>query len=140
MSKITLYTANPSRSGNVQWMLAECGADYDTVAVRFGADMKAPAYRAINPMGKVPALTHGDTVLTETVAIITWLAERYPQKALIPAAGSDARGDGLDYLARRRARISGDDGCPRRQRRMGERLVSHEKLLGHAIKPPPCPA
>ena len=59
---------------------------------------------------------------------------------VVSAAGSDARGDGLNHLARRRARISGDDGCPRRQRRMGERLVSHEKLLGHAIKPPPCPA
>ena len=79
-------------------MLEECGADYDTVAVRFGADMKAPAYRAINPMGKVPALTHGDTVLTETVAIITWLAERYPEKALIPAAGSDARGEYYRWL------------------------------------------
>ncbi|EEV89009.1 hypothetical protein HMPREF0198_0876 [Cardiobacterium hominis ATCC 15826] len=79
-------------------MLEECGADYNTVAVPFGAEMKAPTYRAINPMGKVPALTHGDTVLTETVAIITWLAERYPEKALIPAAGSDARGEYYRWL------------------------------------------
>ena len=98
MQKLTLYTNPHSRGTNVRWMLEECGADYDTVAVRFGADMKAPAYRAINPMGKVPALTHGDTVLTETVAIITWLAERYPQKALIPAAGSDARGEYYRWL------------------------------------------
>ena len=98
MQKLTLYTNPHSRGTNVRWMLEECGADYDTVAVRFGADMKAPAYRAINPMGKVPALTHGDTVLTETVAIITWLAERYPEKALIPAAGSDARGEYYRWL------------------------------------------
>ena len=98
MPTLTLYTNPHSRGTNVRWMLEECGADYDTVAVRFGADMKAPAYRAINPMGKVPALTHGDTVLTETVAIITWLAERYPQKALIPAAGSDARGEYYRWL------------------------------------------
>ena len=98
MQKLTLYTNPHSRGGMVRWMLEECGADYDTVAVRFGADMKAPAYRAINPMGKVPALTHGDTVLTETVAIITWLAERYPEKAFIPAAGSDARGEYYRWL------------------------------------------
>ena len=98
MPTLTLYTNPHSRGRNVRWMLEECGADYDTVAVRFGADMKAPAYRAINPMGKVPALTHGDTVLTETVAIITWLAERYPEKALIPAAGSDARGEYYRWL------------------------------------------
>ena len=98
MQKLTLYTNPHSRGTNVRWMLEECGADYDTVAVRFGADMKAPAYRAINPMGKVPALTHGDTVLTETAAILTWLAERYPEKALIPAAGSDARGEYYRWL------------------------------------------
>ena len=98
MPTLTLYTNPHSRGTNVRWMLEECGADYDTVAVRFGADMKAPAYRAINPMGKVPALTHGDTVLTETVAILTWLAERYPEKALIPAAGSDARGEYYRWL------------------------------------------
>ena len=98
MQKLTLYTNPHSRGTNVRWMLEECGADYDTVGVPFGAEMKAPAYRAINPMGKVPALTHGDTVLTETVAIITWLAERYPEKALIPAAGSDARGEYYRWL------------------------------------------
>ena len=98
MQKLTLYTNPHSRGTNVRWMLEECGADYDTVGVPFGAEMKAPAYRAINPMGKVPALTHGDTVLTETVAIITWLAERYPEKAFIPAAGSDARGEYYRWL------------------------------------------
>ena len=98
MQKLTLYTNPQSRGTNVRWMLEECGADYDTVAVAFGAEMKAPAYRAINPMGKVPALTHGDTILTETAAILTWLAERYPEKALIPEAGSDARGEYYRWL------------------------------------------
>ena len=98
MQKLTLYTNPHSRGTNVRWMLEECGADYDTVGVRFGAEMKAPAYRAINPMGKVPALTHGDTILTETAAILTWLAERYPEKALIPEAGSDARGEYYRWL------------------------------------------
>ena len=98
MQKLTLYTNPHSRGGMVRWMLEECGADYDTVAVAFGAEMKAPAYRAINPLGKVPALAHGDTVLTETLAIITWLAEHYPDKALIPPAGSDARGEYYRWL------------------------------------------
>ena len=98
MQKLTLYTNPHSRGGMVRWMLEECGADYDTVAVAFGAEMKAPAYRAINPLGKVPALAHGDTVLTEVLAIITWLAEHYPDKALIPEAGSDARGEYYRWL------------------------------------------
>ena len=98
MPTLTLYTNPHSRGGMVRWMLEECGADYDTVAVAFGAEIKAPAYRAINPLGKVPALTHGDTVLTETLAIITWLAEHYPDKALIPPAGSDARGEYYRWL------------------------------------------
>ena len=98
MQKLTLYTNPHSRGTNVRWMLEECGADYDTIGVRFGAEMKAPAYRAINPMGKVPALAHGDTILTETAAILTWLAERYPEKALIPEAGSDARGEYYRWL------------------------------------------
>ena len=98
MQKLTLYTNPHSRGTNVRWMLEECGADYDTVGVRFGAEMKTPAYRAINPMGKVPARTHGDTILTETAAILTWLAERYPEKALIPEAGSDARGEYYRWL------------------------------------------
>ena len=98
MQRLTLYTNPHSRGGMVRWMLEECGADYDTVAVAFGAEIKAPAYRAINPLGKVPALAHGDTVLTETLAIITWLAEHYPDKALIPEAGSDARGEYYRWL------------------------------------------
>ena len=98
MQKLTLYTNPHSRGGMVRWMLQDCGADSDTVAVAFGAEKKAPAYRAINPMGKVPALAHGDTVLTESLAIITWLAEHYPDKALIPPAGSDARGEYYRWL------------------------------------------
>ena len=98
MKKLTLYTNPHSRGSMVRWMLEECGADYDTVGVAFGAEMKAPAYRAINPLGKIPALTHGDTVLTEVLAIITWLAEQYPEKALIPPTGSDARGEYYRWL------------------------------------------
>ena len=75
---ITLYTHPMSRGRTARWMLEECGATYDTVVLDYGTSMKAPAYLAINPMGKVPALTHGDTVVTEQAAICAYLADLFP--------------------------------------------------------------
>ena len=98
MKELIFYTHPRSRGSSVRWMLEECGADYDIVGLQFGTAMKAPAYLAIHPLGKVPALKHGDTVITELAAIVTWLAERYPEKALIPAEGSDARGEYYRWL------------------------------------------
>jgi glutathione S-transferase len=54
--------------------------------------MKSPDYLAINPMGKVPAIRHGDTVVTEAGAICTYLADAFPEAALAPEPGSRARG------------------------------------------------
>mgnify|MGYP000913565763 CR=1 FL=1 len=98
MKKLTLYTNPHSRGTNVRWMLEECGAHYETVGLAYGTTMKQADYLAINPMGKVPALKVDDAVITETAAILTWLAERYPEKALIPEAGSDARGEYYRWL------------------------------------------
>lgn len=98
MSHLTLYTHPRSRGHCARWMLEECGAQYKTVAIPFGAAMKKADYLAINPMGKVPALKENDTVITETAAIITHLAGRYPDKALIPTAGSSARGEYYRWL------------------------------------------
>ena len=89
---ITLYTHPMSRGRTARWMLEECGATYDTVVLDYGTSMKAPAYLAINPMGKVPALTHGDTVVTEQAAICAYLADLFPEKKLAPAPGSPERG------------------------------------------------
>ena len=89
---ITLYTHPMSRGRTARWMLEECGATYDTVVLDYGTSMKAPAYLAINPMGKVPALTHGDTVVTEQAAICAYLADLFPEKKLAPAVGSPQRG------------------------------------------------
>lgn len=89
---LTLYTHPMSRGRTVRWMLEECGATYDTVVLDYGTSMKAPAYLAINPMGKVPALTHGDTVVTEQAAICAYLADLFPEKKLAPPPGSAARG------------------------------------------------
>ena len=71
-------------------MLEECGAEYECVLLNFGEDLKTPEYLAINPMGKLPALRYGDTVITETSAIIAFLADAFPQAGLAPAS-SDAR-------------------------------------------------
>ena len=88
MQKLTLYTNPHSRGGMVRWMLEECGADYDTVAVAFGAEIKAPAYRAINPMGKVPALAHGDTVPSRGETTISAPAASAPSAAGSPYVSS----------------------------------------------------
>ena len=65
-SSLTFYTHPQSRGRIVRWMLEEVGEPYDTVLLDYGSTMKAPSYRAVNPMGKVPAIRHGDTVVTET--------------------------------------------------------------------------
>ena len=80
-----------SRGRTARWMLEECGVPYDTVLLEYGTTMKAPDYLAINPMGKVPALRHGQAVVTEVAAICAYLADLFPDKSLAPALGTPAR-------------------------------------------------
>ena len=84
---LTFYTHPMSRGRVVRWMLEEIGLPYETVLLDYDTGMKAPDYRAINPMGKVPAIRHGDTVVTENAAICMYLAELVPGKQLAPPAG-----------------------------------------------------
>jgi glutathione S-transferase len=65
-------------------MLEEIGHPYDTEIMDYGTNMKAPAYLAINPMGKVPALQHGDVVVAECAANCCFLADAFPESALAP--------------------------------------------------------
>jgi len=99
MAKITLYHASPSRSSIVLWMLEEIGQPYDIklVTLSKGENMK-PEYLAINPMGKVPALKHGDTVITEVAAICTYLADEFSDKKLNVPVGTPRRGEYLKWL------------------------------------------
>ncbi|WP_107687592.1 glutathione S-transferase family protein [Neisseria wadsworthii] len=90
--KLTFYTHPMSRGRIARWMLEETGLPYETVLLEYGTSMKAPEYRAINPMGKVPALKHGDVVVTETAAICMYLADLVPEKKLAPPVGSPERG------------------------------------------------
>lgn len=84
MDALTLYTNPMSRGRIVRWMMEELGQTYTTVVLDYGTTMKAPDYLAINPMGKVPAVTHGDRVITECAAICTYLAEAFPKAGLMP--------------------------------------------------------
>ena len=96
---LVFYTHPQSRGRVARWMLEETGAPYTTEFVEYGeAGMKTPAYLAINPMGKVPALRCGDRVITENAAICAWLADAYPAARLAPALDDPARADYLRWL------------------------------------------
>ena len=96
---LTLYTHPWSRGRVARWMLEETGLPYQTEILDYGTTMKAPAYRAINPMGKVPAIQHGDTVVTENAAILMYLADLVPEKKLAPPVGTPARGPYYRWIA-----------------------------------------
>ncbi|WP_428392243.1 glutathione S-transferase family protein [Lichenicoccus sp.] len=89
--ELVFYTNPMSRGRIVRWMLEETGAPYRTELVAFGAT-KTPAFLAVNPMGKVPALRHGETVITEGAAICAYLADAFPEAGLAPAPGDRLRG------------------------------------------------
>ena len=99
MPKLTLYHAAPSRSSIVHWMLEELGEPYDIHLVSFkkGENLQ-PEYLAINPMGKVPAVRHGDVVVTEAAAICAYLADEFPQAGLNVPVGDPRRGVYLKWL------------------------------------------
>lgn len=83
---IIFYTNPMSRGQIVRWMLEEVGAPYEQVLLEYGTTMKAPEYLAINTMGKVPAIKHGNHVVTECAAICAYLAEAFPEAGLAPTA------------------------------------------------------
>lgn len=89
--KLTLYTNPQSRGRIARWMLEEIGQPYTVEVLDYGTTMKAPAYLAVNPMGKVPALRHGDAVATEVAAICAYLADAFPQARLAPPPGGRLR-------------------------------------------------
>ncbi|WP_297925292.1 glutathione S-transferase family protein [Metallibacterium sp.] len=96
--ELSFYTNPKSRGRIVRWMLEETGAPYATEILEYGTSMKAAPYLAINPMGKVPAIRHGDTVVTECAAICAYLADAFPQAGLAPPPHSAARGPYYRWL------------------------------------------
>ena len=96
--ELIFYTNPMSRGRIVRWMLEEVGQPYRTEILEYGTTMKAPAYLRINPMGKVPALRHGDTVVTESAAICCYLADAFPDAGLAPPPGDRLRGPYYRWL------------------------------------------
>jgi glutathione S-transferase len=99
MAKLTLYHAAPSRGSIARWMLEEIGEPYDIHLLSLSkGEQLLPDYLAINPMGKVPALKHGDVVITEAAAICTYLADEFPRAGLNVPVGDPRRGVYLKWL------------------------------------------
>jgi glutathione S-transferase len=96
--ELILYTNPQSRGRIARWMLEETGQPYRVDVLDYATSMKAPAYLAVNPMGKVPALRHGDMVVTETAAICAYLADAFPQAGLAPPPGDRLRGPYYRWL------------------------------------------
>ena len=93
---VRLYTNPMSRGRIARWMLEETGIEYDVEVLDYASTMKASAYLAINPMGKVPAIVHKGRVVTECAAICAYLADAFPETALAPEP--DARADYYRWL------------------------------------------
>jgi len=83
-SDLVFYTNPMSRGRIARWMLEETGARYRTEILEYGPMMKSEEYVALNPMGKVPAIRHGGTVVTEAAAICAYLADAFPDAGLAP--------------------------------------------------------
>tara|TARA_R110002049_G_scaffold115854_8_gene268068 strand:- start:3480 stop:4100 length:621 start_codon:yes stop_codon:yes gene_type:complete len=81
---LTFYTNPMSRGRIVRWALEEIAEPYQTEVLEYETTMKSPEYLAINPMGKVPAIKHGDKVVTECAAICAYLADTFPAANLAP--------------------------------------------------------
>jgi glutathione S-transferase len=98
MTDLTLYTHPMSRGRIARWMLEEVGEPYEVELLDYGTSMKSPAYLAVNPMGKVPALRHGSVVVTECAAVCAYLAEAFPKADLTPPPGAPERAAFLRWM------------------------------------------
>jgi glutathione S-transferase len=90
--ELIFYTNPMSRGRIVRWMLEETGCAYETKILGFGPEMKDPDYLRVNPMGKVPAILHKGTTVTEAAAICAYLADAFPEANLAPLPGDPRRG------------------------------------------------
>ena len=99
MTDLSLFHSAPSRSSIVRWMLEEVGEPYrlHLLDMKRG-EQREPAFLAVNPMGKVPALKHGEVVVTEAAAICLYLAEAFPKAGLDVPVGDPRRGAYLKWL------------------------------------------
>jgi glutathione S-transferase len=95
---LVFYTHPMSRGRIVRWMLEEVGQPYRTEIMDYETTLKAPAYLAINPMGKIPTVVHGGQVVTEAAAICAYLADAFPQAGLAPPPHDPSRAPYFRWL------------------------------------------
>jgi glutathione S-transferase len=96
---VTFYHNPVSRGRIVHWMLEEAGAPYEIKVVDFERlEHKSKEFLAINPMGKIPAIVHRGTVVTESAAICAYLADAFPAAGLSPGLDDPKRGTYLRWL------------------------------------------
>lgn len=86
--EMKLYGTAPTRAIRVQWLLNELGIDCEVVSMDPLGELD-PEFLALNPAAKLPVLVDGDVVLTESAAIPLYLAEKYPERGLIPSGLAD---------------------------------------------------
>jgi glutathione S-transferase len=97
--KLTLYHSPNTRATGAFILLDELGVPFDLHVLNFKlGEQRQPDYLAINPLGKVPAIKHGDAVVTELGAIFLYLADAFPNAGLAPAIGDPLRGPYLRWL------------------------------------------
>lgn len=96
---VVLYSHPMSRGRIAHWLLEEIGEPYEYKLVDIEkGEQKSPAYLAVNPMGKVPAILHRGTVVTEAAAICVYLADAFPQANLAPSLSDPKRGTYLRWF------------------------------------------
>lgn len=89
---LTLYEFSITRSIRCRWMLEELGVQYQSINVDLSkGEHKRPEFLALNPTGKLPFLTDNEFGVFESAAIITFLGDKYPEKGLVPKAGTQQR-------------------------------------------------
>jgi glutathione S-transferase len=97
--QITLFHLPNSRSTGALILLKELNAEYELHVLNVKInEQRGAEYLAINPMGKVPAIQHGDELITEQVAIFLYLADLYPEANLAPKIGDPLRGSYLRWM------------------------------------------
>ncbi|MGH7113689.1 MAG: glutathione S-transferase family protein [Stellaceae bacterium] len=97
--RVTLYHSPNTRSTGALILLEELGAPYDLRVLNMKAgEQRQPAYLAVNPMGKVPALRHGEAIVTEQVAVYLYLADVFAEAGMAPAIGDPLRGPYLRWM------------------------------------------
>ncbi|MEO7052374.1 MAG: glutathione S-transferase C-terminal domain-containing protein [Rhodanobacter sp.] len=99
LPRVTFFHAPQTRSGATRALLEELGVEADMHVLNLKAgDTRKPEYLAVNPMGKVPAIRHGEALITEQPAVMMYLADLYPAAGLAPPIGDPLRGPYLRWM------------------------------------------